>query len=116
MLVAKPLVDCGERGGLEHAFDVVTAVLDLRPGDLVQPSAGQLREPALDQLGPVGLHRRPARGDPGLLRRPQVLPDRFAVSPKDAPTWLFERPAYQWTQISMMSTTVNVLLAIPRVR
>lgn len=82
-LVPQPLMDRGNRRGLQQRLDMVAVWFDLCPPDLVQLPAGQLREPALEQLGPVRLaHGRPAGGDPSCLRRRQVLPDRLAVHPK----------------------------------
>lgn len=93
VLVTEPLVDRGDRGRRQQALDVVTVLVDLLPGQLVQPPRGELRKPVLDQLGPVPLaHRGPTRGDPSVFCRPQVLPDRLAVQPQRGPD-LALRPA-----------------------
>ena len=63
-LVPQPLMDRRDRRGLQQALHVLAVRLDLSPPHLVQLPAGQLWEPALEQLGPVRLaHGRPARSD-----------------------------------------------------
>lgn len=80
VLVPQPLVNRGDRHRPEQVLDDVAVLVDVGPGDLPQSPVDEAGEPSLDQPGPVGLgHRRSARGDPGRLRRGQVLPDRLAV-------------------------------------
>ncbi|MFK0045916.1 hypothetical protein ACIQU4_17660 [Streptomyces sp. NPDC090741] len=84
------LVDRGDGHRPQRTFDVVAVLVDVRPRDLPQPPVGEFGKPTLDQLGSVGLpHRRPARRDPGCLRRLQALPDRLAAHPQT-------RPAHSW--------------------
>lgn len=99
VLVPQPLVDRGDRDRSEQVLDVVAVLVDLRPDDLAQAGVDTSSgNQSLISLGPVGLaHRRPARGDPGRLRRRRVLPDGLAVHPSDAAGSVFERPTYQWT-------------------
>lgn len=85
-------MDRGDRRGLQQPLDAVAVRLDLSPPDLVQPPAGQLREPALDGRGVVEMPSRstfyrlvsvladPA-DRPGLPARTATAPVRTSSAP-----------------------------------
>jgi hypothetical protein len=83
VLVAQPLMDRGDRVGLEHLRDALAMGRDERVREAAGPGVHEPGEPAPDQRRPARSVERGAAGcHPGVLGRGHVLAHRLDVQPE----------------------------------